>query len=186
VVVVGGGNSAAEESLFLARLVESVTLLVRGDRLQASHVIREQVLAHPRIEVSYRTAVERFSGAGGKLDTVHVRDLQSGAVEAIAVPGAFVFIGLEPNTAFLRASGVQLDASGFVVTGEPLASSVAGVFAAGDVRAGSTQQVASAAGEGAVAALAIRDFLQQHVGARRVLAPSPLVGEAVEPSCCAA
>lgn len=162
VAVVGGGNSAAEESLYLARMAGSVTLLVRGEALKASRVIVDEVLAHPRIDVRYRTVVEGFEGAASKLHTVRVRDLDTGRAEALQVPGAFVFIGLDPNTAFLEGAAVDLDAGGFVVTGDgeqPLETSVPGVFAVGDVRSGSTKQVATAAGEGAAAALQIRDHL---------------------------
>jgi thioredoxin reductase (NADPH) len=178
VVVVGGGNSAVEESLFLTRFVESVTLLVRGEALRASHVLRESVLAHPQIEVRFHSGVEEFIGAESKLHTVRIRDNRTGATDDLEVPGAFIFIGLDPNTTFLKDSAVRLDEAGFVVTGhalvhdgnrpagfegrEPtiLETSAPGIFAAGDVRAGSTKQVASAAGEGAAAALMVRDYLK--------------------------
>lgn len=178
VAVVGGGNSAAEESLLLARMVDSVTLLVRGEALRASRVIQDEVLSHPRIDVRFRTVVEGFEGAQSKLHTVRVRSLETGVLEELRLPGAFVFIGLDPNTGFLRGSSVRLDAGGFVVTGHelvhdgdrpsgfetrdpaPLEASVPGLFAVGDLRAGSTRQVASAAGEGAAAALEIRDHLK--------------------------
>jgi thioredoxin reductase (NADPH) len=184
VAVVGGGNSAAEESLFLTRVVDSVTLLVRGVALRASQVIRDEVLAHPRIDVRFRTVVDSFDGADSKLHTVGLRDLESGRPEELRVPGTFVFVGLDPNTAFLRGSGVRLDDSGFVVTGDalvaagerppgfaghepaPFETSVPGVFAVGDVRAGSTRQVASAAGDGAAAALVVRDHLQRTAATR--------------------
>jgi thioredoxin reductase (NADPH) len=178
VAVVGGGNSAAEESLFLTRFASAVTLLVRGPALKASQVIREKVAEEPQIEVRYHTEVEAFEGADSKLHTVRVRDRQSDAVEDLRLPGVFVFIGLDPESRFLADTAVRRDAWGFVVTGHdlvhggerppgfeehdpaPLGTSVPGIFAAGDVRAGSTKQVASAAGEGAAAALAIRDYLK--------------------------
>ncbi len=177
VAVVGGGNSAAEESLFLARLVERLTLLVRADSLKASHVIQEKVLDHPQIDVRFNRVVERFEGAESKLHTVVVRDTKTDEVEELKLPGAFIFIGLDPNTAFLKDTAVRLNDYGFIVTGhalvhdgellpgfdsEPaiLETSVHGIFAAGDVRATSTKQVASAAGEGAAAALMIRDYLK--------------------------
>jgi len=179
VAVVGGGNSAAEESLFLTRFVDRVTLLVRGDSLSASQVIQEKVLQHPAIEVRFDTVVEAFEGAESKLHTVRTRNTRTGETEALKLPGVFVFIGLDPNTGFLSDSGVRLDRWGFIVTGhalvhdgdrpagferiEPaiLETSVPGIFAAGDVRAESTKQVASAAGEGAAAALMIRDHLKR-------------------------
>jgi thioredoxin reductase (NADPH) len=178
VVVVGGGNSAAEESLFLTRFADRVTLLVRGSTLSASQVIAESVLGHDKIQVRFETVVEAFEGAESKLHTVHARSTSTGAADTLSVPGAFVFIGLDPNTGFLPGSEIQLDPWGFIVTGhdlvhdgrpppgfeqhEPaiLETSVPGIFAAGDVRRDSTKQVASAAGEGAAVALMIRDYLK--------------------------
>jgi thioredoxin reductase (NADPH) len=179
VAVVGGGNSAAEESLFLTRFVTRVTLLVRGESLAASQIIVEKVLDHPQIDVRFHTEVVRFEGAESKLRTVRVRNTATGEEEALELPGAFVFVGLDPNTGWLSESAVRLDQYGFVVTGhalvhggdrppgfdgtEPaiLEASVPGIFAAGDVRAESTKQVAAAAGEGAAAALMIRDYLKR-------------------------
>lgn len=178
VAVIGGGNSAAEESLFLTRFVAGVTLLVRGSELKASQIVREKVLEDTMIEVRFDTEVESFEGAESKLRTVKVRHRPSGEVSALRVPGAFVFVGLDPNTAYLEGSLVRRDDRGFVITGhalvhdgdrpvgfegtEPanLETSLPGVFAAGDLRADSTKQVASAAGEGAAAALMIRDYLK--------------------------
>ncbi len=178
VVVVGGGNSAAEESLFLANMAGHVTLLVRGSELKASRVIQEQVLRRPEISVRFNKEVIRFDGGGSKLKSVTIRDNLTGETEVIQPAGVFVFIGLTPNTAFLDPERVFLDQWGFVVTGyalnnggkwpsgfegrQPglLETSVPGVFAAGDVRSGSTKQVASATGEGATAALLIREFLR--------------------------
>ena len=155
-----------------------MALLVRGGELTASRVIQEKALSHPKIEVRFNTEVLGFSGAGGKLKAVEIKDSGSGKLETIHPSGVFVFIGLTPNTAFLQDTPVQTNPWGFVLTGhellhggqrppgfeqrEPLflESSVAGVFAAGDVRQGSTKQVASAAGEGASAALMVREYLK--------------------------
>jgi thioredoxin reductase (NADPH) len=175
---VGGGNSAAEESLFLTRFADRVSLLVRGSALSASQIIQEKVLGHPQIDVHFNTVVKEFAGANSKLHTVRVHDTAADETSDLTLPGAFVFIGLDPNSAYLRDSAVELDKGGFVVTGhslvhgrEPLSAfggtepalletSVPGIFAAGDIRATSTKQVASAAGEGAAAALMIRDYLK--------------------------
>jgi thioredoxin reductase (NADPH) len=178
VVVVGGGNSAAEESLFLVKFVEKVTLLVRSQALRATRVIRDKALSHPKIEVRFNTEVVRFEGSGGKLKAVEIRNNQTGAQEIMHPAGVFVFIGLTPNTAILEETDVRRNPWGFIVTGhelihdgqqlpgfeqrEPmfLETTVPGLFAAGDVRQGSTKQVASAAGEGATAALLIREYLK--------------------------
>ncbi len=182
VVVIGGGNSATEESLFLVKFVEKVTILVRSDELTASQVLVEKVRSHPKIEVQFNTEVVAFCGSGGKLNTISTKNTATGKTADLHPAGAFVFIGQTPNIAFLDNSNIQLDEWGFVITGhilihgdypptsgygkmgicEPgvLETSVAGIFAAGDVRSGSTKQVASAAGEGATAALLIREYLK--------------------------
>ena len=178
VAVVGGGNSAAEESLFLVKFVERVTLLVRGEELKGSQVIREKALNHPQIDVRFHTGVVEFHGSRGKLSRVTIRNNQTGATEEIQPAGVFVFIGQTPNTAFLQESGIRLDRWGYILTGhdlvhgaerptgyekrEPsiLETTIPGIFAAGDVRAGSTKQVASASGEGATAALLVREYLK--------------------------
>ncbi|MBN1639654.1 MAG: FAD-dependent oxidoreductase [Anaerolineae bacterium] len=178
VAVVGGGNSATEESLFLLRFVERVTLLVRGEALTASAILREKVLSRERIEVRFHTEVTAFHGEGGKLSVVSVRDNRSGDTEQIEPAAVFVFIGQIPNTDFLAGSGVRVNEWGFIVTGHDLVhegdrppgfegrdpaaleTSMPGIYAAGDVRAGSTKQVAAAAGEGTTAALLIREYLK--------------------------
>jgi thioredoxin reductase (NADPH) len=176
--VVGGGNSAAEESLLLTKFAEHVTILVRGGQFKATKIIQESVFSHPRIDVRWHTEVKEFIGKDSKLSEIRLINNQSGAEELLPVEGAFIFIGLTPNTGFLEASGVVLDRWGFIVTGhdllhhdqwpkddvdrEPylLETSVPGIFAAGDVRDQSTKQVASAAGEGATVALMIREYLK--------------------------
>ncbi len=178
VAVVGGGNSATEESLLLTKFADKVTMLVRGDEFKASKIIQEAVLGDPKIEVRWNTEVETFNGAESKLNGLTLRNNRTGVAEQAAFDGAFIFIGLDPNTAFLQDSAVRLNDWGFVITGHDLVhdgdrplgfemrdpavleTSVPGIFAAGDVREGSTKQVASAAGEGATAALLVREYLK--------------------------
>lgn len=150
VLVIGGGNSATEEAVFLTRYASHVTMLVRGDRLTASAVAAEKALSHPSITVRYNTEVTGFTG-DGKLTGVTVQD------GTIPAAGVFVFIGLDPNTSFLHGAIDLRD--GFIVTSDTLETSLPGVFAAGDARLGSTKQLVSAAGEGATAALMIRQHL---------------------------
>lgn len=158
VAVVGGGNSAGEESLFLTRFADRVTLLVRGPEMTASRIVIDKVTGHPRIDVRYNTEVTALHGEA-KLSGLTVRDRSSGSTEELHPKGVFVFIGLKPNTGWLPPQ-IERDAAGFVVTRPNLETSLPGVFAAGDVRRGSTKQAASAAGEGATAALMVREYLK--------------------------
>jgi thioredoxin reductase (NADPH) len=178
VAVIGGGNSATEESLFLLKFVDRVTMLVRGEALTASQILQEKALSEPRIDVRFHTEAVQFHGQGGKLTAITVQDNQSGATREINPAAAFIFIGMQPNTRFLPGTGIKTNRWGFIVTGHtlvhpqgppeafdtrvplPLETSVPGIFAAGDVRADSTKQVASAAGEGATAALLVREYLE--------------------------
>lgn len=178
VAVVGGGNSATEESLLLVRYAERVTILARKDSFSASPIIQEKVLNHPKIDVMWNTEVAEFLGKESHLNAIQLKNNATGKEESLDVEGAFVFIGLTPNTAFLKGSNIRLDNWGFIITGhdlihadppieskkEPslLETSVPGIFSAGDVRSGSTKQVASATGEGATAALSIREYLKDH------------------------
>jgi thioredoxin reductase (NADPH) len=178
-VVVGGGNSAVEEGLFLTKFAKKVTLLVRGDSLKASKTAQDEIARKPNIAVRYNTVVQEFRG-NGKLDTVVIENQKNGQVEELHPAAAFIFIGLTPNSAPFKDL-VERDAYGFIRTGHDLLHVAnlehyseewrtrhpfdmetcrPGIFAAGDVRAGATAQIASAAGEGASAALAIRDYLK--------------------------
>ena len=177
VAVVGGGNSAVEESLGLLRFADQVTMLVRGDKLKASKLLVDKASTEERITIRYNTVVTKLAGTG-HLETVHIKDKQAGQAEGLKPDGLFVFIGQQPNTTFLKDSDLILDDYGYILTGhhlgrhpqwrrrgvpEPaiLETSVPGIFAAGDVRAGATNQVAAAAGEGATAALLIREYLNR-------------------------
>jgi len=179
VAVVGGGNSAAEESLLLTKFADHVNILVRKGQFKATKIIQESVLSNPKINVRWHTEVKEFIGERSKLTKLRIMNNQTETEEVIAVHGAFIFIGLVPNTEFLKESDVLLDKWGFIVTGHALMhqrerqkgfekrapflleTSVPGVFAAGDVRDTSTKQVVSAAGEGTSAALMIREYLKQ-------------------------
>ena len=158
VLVIGGGNSAGEESIFLTKFASRVTIAVRGDRMKASQIVRESVESDPKIDVLTGVVVDEFRG-DGRLRSVVLRNTRTGEHEEITPAGVFVFVGLTPNTGFVRGV-VATDEHGFILTGSAFQTNVPGVFAAGDCRAGSTNQAASAAGEGAAAALAIRRYLE--------------------------
>jgi thioredoxin reductase (NADPH) len=158
VLVVGGGNSAGEESIFLTKFASKVTIVTRDPDLTASQIVAEKVRENPQIEVITNTSPAEFKGKN-RLETVVLKNAQTGELSEVPVGGVFVFIGLTPNTALVKGM-VEMDQWGFLLTDAALQTSVPGLFAAGDCRGGSTKQAASAAGEGAAAALGIRRFLQ--------------------------
>ena len=161
VAVIGGGNSAVEEAAFLTRFSPRVKILVRGSELSASKVAADKAKDSPAIEVSYNTEVAEFKGKNNRLETVVVKNRKTGETEEIQPAGVFVFVGLSPNSEPFKDI-VKVDVQGFIMTGIDFQTSTEGIFAAGDVRAGSTKQLVSAAGEGAAAALAIREHLRGH------------------------
>lgn len=158
VLVVGGGNSGFQEGLFLSRYARSVTIVEFLPQVKASKLLQEKVAEQPGMRVVTNHAIQAFRAKRGKLDGVEVLDRATGELKVWHPDGVFIFVGLEPNSDFLPAE-IQRDRWGFVITGSNLETTMPGVFAAGDVRAGSTKQAAAAAGEGATAALMIREYL---------------------------
>lgn len=161
VVVLGGGNSGLEEGLFLTQFADHVTVIERGSELRGSKLLQEKVYNHPKMTVKLNEAVQSFIANGsGQLEAVEIENLLTNERSRHAAKGAFIFIGLDPNTEWLSAS-VALDELRFITTDQMFNTSARGVFAAGDVRGGSTKQLASAVGEGAAAAIQIRYFLDK-------------------------
>lgn len=160
-VVVGGGNSAVQEAIFLTRFATRIDLLVRGPAMRASEILQHELEKHgDKITVHLNTATDEIVGQDGKVVKVKGTDTTTNKPVEFETDGVFVFIGLKPNTGFLKDSKIELDAIGMVKTNTNLETAMPGVFAAGDVRSGATMQIASAAGEGATAALLIRKHLE--------------------------
>jgi len=161
-VVVGGGNSGVQEALFLTRFASHIDLLVRST-LKASDVLLRELQEYVdkgKVTVHLQTTPQAIvADEAGKVTSVTAT--KAGEPTQFDIDGVFVFIGLKPNTQFLAGSGVELDERGLIKTNEHLATNVTGVFASGDVRSGATMQVASAVGEGATAALNMREFLER-------------------------
>ena len=134
------------------------------DQLAASQVLREEAASHLQMEIRLGTTVEEFRG-DGKLSSVVINNIASGKTEELTPGAVFIFIGLDPNVDFVKGA-VDMDKFGFIATAVNLETSMSGVFAADDVRGGSTKQVASAVGEGATAALMIRQHLEKNQGSR--------------------
>jgi len=163
-VVVGGGNSAVQEAMFLTRFATHIDLLVRSDKLRASEILQHDLREKhaDKITVHYNTTTDEIMGENGMVTEVIGTDKSSGKKVRFPTDGVFVFVGLKPNTEFLKDSDVELDEIGFIKLNEDLETSMPGVFGAGDVRSGSTMQIATATGEGATAALRIREYLVEH------------------------
>lgn len=162
-VVVGGGNSAIQEAMFLTRFASHIDLLVRADHMRASDVLQRELDSHKdKITVHLNTTTDEIIGSGAHVTSVRGTDKTTGKKVEIETDGVFVFVGLLPNTGFLKNSAIELDERGLIKTDLRLATSMKGVFAAGDVRSGATMQIASATGEGATAALMIREYLEGH------------------------
>lgn len=160
VLVIGGGNSGFEEGLHLATIARSVTIVEFAPEVRASQILQDKVAAQESMRVVTNHAVKEFKlDDENHLTGVVVEDRASRELKEWHTDGVFVFIGLNPNTSFLPAT-IERNQWGFVLTDDTLQTSLAGVYAAGDVRAGSTKQAISAAGEGATAALMIRQYLK--------------------------
>jgi thioredoxin reductase (NADPH) len=158
VCVIGGGDSALDEALVLTEHAARVAIIHRGGTFDAQRVLIDRVAANGKIEIVPSTAVEEIFG-DESVAGVRLRDLKSRAVHERAVKGVFVYVGLEPNTAFLRGV-VALDPAGHIDTDLMMRTSVPGIFAAGDIRAHSAAQLTSAAGDGATAAIAVWRYLR--------------------------
>lgn len=164
-VVVGGGNSAVQEAMFLTRFASHIDLLVRSDHMRASDILQRELKKHTdKITVHFNTTTDEIVGEEidgmKKVTKVIGTDKVKGQKVEFATDGVFVFVGLIPNTQFLAESNIELDEIGFVRTNHDLETSMRGVFAAGDVRSGATMQIATATGEGATAALRMREYLE--------------------------
>jgi thioredoxin reductase (NADPH) len=162
-MVLGGGNSGLEEGLFLAQFADKVSVVEYKDTLAGSQVLQDKVETDPKMEVLLERKVVSFEAKDdGKVGTVILENTKTGETEEHHPDGVFVFIGLDPNTSFVKGV-VDLDERSFITTDERFQTSMDGVFAAGDVRAGSTKQLASAVGEGAAVAIQIRGFLERQL-----------------------
>lgn len=157
--VVGGGNSGVQEAIFLTRFASHIDLLVRST-VKASEVLQHELQKYidsGQVKVHVGTTISQINVDEGKVSGVDV--VTDGQPNHIDVDGVFVFVGLKPNTEFLAGSGIELDEQGLIKTDAKLMTNIPGVFASGDVRSGATMQIASAVGEGASAALSIREYL---------------------------
>lgn len=158
VVVVGGGDSALKEALFLTGFAASVTIVHRRDQLRAEKIYQDRAAANDRIRFVWDTVVEEILGSQ-QVEAVQVRNVKTGETGHIETDGVFIFIGSIPNTNFLGDLFCDMDEACHLPTNEHMETSVPGVFAVGDVRQGSYRQIATAVGEGVTAAMAAEHLL---------------------------
>lgn len=154
IAVIGGGDAAVEEALYLTRFAEKIFLIHRRDKLRAVPALQEKIFNHPQVEILWDSIVEEFVGEE-KLEKIIVKNVKDSSAKELSVEGAFLYVGRIPNTGFIK--GLEKDPQGYIITNEEMETSVPGVFAAGDVRRKFLRQVVTAAADGAIAAtMAIR------------------------------
>lgn len=159
IVVVGGGDSAMQEGLFLTRFATKLSVIHRRDKLRASPILQDRAKQNPKFNFVWDTVVTKIEG-DKKVDKLRIKNMKTGEEKDFKTDGVFVFIGHDPATKFLNGF-VELDEKGYIKANERLETSVPGVFAAGEVRAGAVRQLVSACGEGCEAALSAQAYLEQ-------------------------
>lgn len=162
IVVVGGGDTAIEEALYLAKFVREVTIIHRRDRLRATKILQERVFANKKINFVWDSVVTKISGKE-KVESVLIQNKKTGEEKEISCQGVFVFVGNVPNSKFLNES-IKLDLKGYILTDDNMMTSQEGIYACGDVRKKLLRQVVTACGEGATAAFAAQRYIEELKG----------------------
>lgn len=159
VVVVGGGDTAMEDSLFLTRFASSVTIVHRRDAFRASKIMQKRVLSNPKIKVVWNSTVEEIKG-GKSVSSVLIKNLQTNQVTEMPIDGVFIAIGYEPNTKVFDGQ-LKLDEQGYIVTRDEVKTDIEGVYVAGDVADKVYRQATTAASSGVKAALCVRAYMSE-------------------------
>lgn len=160
IAVVGGGDSALQEALYLTKFATKVNLIHRRNEFRAAKILQEKVLAEPKINVIFDSVIEEISGKE-MLEQVTLKNVKTNVVSQLLVNGVFVFVGWTPNTSFLN-NQIKLNEQGYIVTDDKMNTSLEGVFACGDVREKILRQVVTATGDGAIAAISAQHYLEKN------------------------
>ena len=158
IVVVGGGDSALTEALFLTKFAKELTIIHRRDALRGTKIYQERVLGHPKIKLLWNSIVQEIRG-DSTVRSIIVKNVKTGEIKEFETEGAFLFVGVEPRTQFLTGI-VEMDEGGYILTNEDCETSAKGIFAVGDCRKKLLRQIATAVGDGATAAFAAEKFLE--------------------------
>lgn len=170
VAVIGGGDAAMDEGLFVARYAKKVLVVHRRDDLRASAILQERAFAEPKMEFFWNTVVEEI--VGDKTVTgIRTKNVMTGEQGSLDVTGVFIFIGMTPNTSYLREK-LRMDPGGHILVNEWMETDVPGLFAAGDIRANSARQVVTAAGDGVTASIRADHYITDTYGSKPKIAPT--------------
>lgn len=159
VIVVGGGNSALDESLYLSKFVKKLYIVHRRDKLRADKVLQERAFANPKIEFIWNTEVKEIKGKD-KVEGVVLYNKKTGEEKEMKVDGIFIYIGMLPNTKMFKGQ-LEMDERGYIITNERMETNIPGVYAVGDVRKSPVKQAITAASDGAIAALMAEKYIEE-------------------------
>ena len=160
IAVVGGGDTALTDTLFLCRFAAKIHLIHRRNAFRGEKFLQEQVFAQEKVEIHWDTVVQEIQGSQ-VLEALQLENVKTGEVSRLPVAGVFIFVGITPNTAWLKGR-IPVDEWGFIFTNAQMATSIPGIFAAGDVRSKLLRQIATAVGDGATAAFVAENYLAEH------------------------
>jgi len=160
IAVIGGGDSALQEALYLTKFATKVNLIHRRNEFRAAKILQEKVIASEKINIILDSVVEEICGTQ-MLESLKIKNVKNGNTKSLAVSGVFLFVGWQPNTKFLESSGVELE-NGYIITNENMETSLEGVFACGDVRKKQLRQVVTAVSDGAISAISAQHYIENN------------------------
>ena len=159
--VIGGGDSAVEEGLFLTKFAETVYIVHRRDELRAAKVVQERAFENPKIKFVWDSVPEKIAGDGTGVNALHIKNVKTGEQSVLDVQGVFIYVGYNPNTDFLEKV-IDLDEGRYILANDDMFTSAPGIFVAGDVRKKLLKQIATAVGDGATAAISAEKYIEEN------------------------